>query len=54
MRGAGISDIPVVVGGIIPEADAEWLSDQGVRAVFTPKDYDTTAVISRIVELLES
>ena len=54
MRGAGISDIPVVVGGIIPDADAEWLSDQGVRAVFTPKDYDTTAVISRIVELLES
>lgn len=54
MQGAGITDIPVVVGGIIPEVDAQWLINQGVRAVFTPKDYDTTAVISRIVELLES
>lgn len=54
MRSAGITDIPVVVGGIIPEVDAQWLNDQGVRAVFTPKDYDTTAVISRIVELFES
>lgn len=54
MRSAGITDIPVVVGGIIPEVDAQWLIDQGVRAVFTPKDYDTTEVISRIVELFES
>lgn len=54
MRSAGITDIPVVVGGIIPEVDAQWLTDQGVRAVFTPKDYDTTAVISTIVELFES
>lgn len=54
MQKSGIDDIPVVVGGIIPEADAEWLKGEGVKAVFTPKDYDTTAVISQIVDLLDS
>ncbi len=51
---AGVAEIPVVVGGIIPDEDAEWLSEQGVRAVFTPKNFDTTAIMSEIVALLES
>jgi (2R)-ethylmalonyl-CoA mutase len=47
---AGIGDVPVVVGGIIPEADARWLRDQGVAAVFTPKDFGITEIIGQIVE----
>jgi (2R)-ethylmalonyl-CoA mutase len=54
LEAAGASDIPVVVGGIIPDADAEWLRERGVAAVFTPKDYDATAIMDRIVELVRT
>jgi (2R)-ethylmalonyl-CoA mutase len=50
LRAAGAGDIPVVVGGIIPPADAQALCFQGVAAVFTPKDFGITAIIGRIVE----
>ena len=49
LRESGAGDLPVVVGGIIPDADARWLVDQGVAAVFTPKDYGITEIIGRIV-----
>jgi ethylmalonyl-CoA mutase len=49
---AGAADIPVVVGGIIPPADAASLLAQGVAAVFTPADYGITAIIGRIVEVI--
>jgi (2R)-ethylmalonyl-CoA mutase len=49
LRAAGMTDVPVVVGGIIPEADGAALMAQGVAAVFTPKDYDATAVMGRVV-----
>jgi (2R)-ethylmalonyl-CoA mutase len=49
LREAGVADVPVVVGGIIPDADARWLREQGVAAVFTPKDFGITAIIGRIV-----
>jgi (2R)-ethylmalonyl-CoA mutase len=54
LREAGAGDLPVVVGGIIPDADARWLVDQGVVAVFTPKDYGITAIIGRIVEVVRA
>jgi (2R)-ethylmalonyl-CoA mutase len=50
MHAAGLDDVPVIVGGIIPEADIRTLLDQGVAAVFTPKDISMTAMMSRIVE----
>ena len=50
LRAAGAGDVPVVVGGIIPDADARLLLDAGVAAVFTPKDYALSAIIGRIVE----
>ena len=50
IRSAGLDDTVVVVGGIIPEADAEFLSERGIAAVFTPKDYDATAIMGRIVD----
>jgi ethylmalonyl-CoA mutase len=52
LRLAGAGDIPVVVGGIIPPADAASLLDQGVAAVFTPADFGITAIIGRIVEVI--
>ncbi len=50
LRAEGLVDVAVVVGGIIPDADAEQLTAQGVAEVFTPKDFDITAVMGRIVE----
>jgi ethylmalonyl-CoA mutase len=50
LRRAGIDDIPVIVGGIIPNADAESLRAAGVAAVFTPKDFGITEMIGRIVD----
>ncbi|MFF1417750.1 protein meaA [Streptomyces sp. NPDC058280] len=50
LREAGAADIPVIVGGIIPSADAEELRAAGVAAVFTPKDFGITGIIGRIVD----
>ncbi|QKW22117.1 cobalamin B12-binding domain-containing protein [Kitasatospora sp. NA04385] len=50
LRRAGVEDVPVIVGGIIPAADAEVLRDSGVAAVFTPKDFGITTIIGRIVD----
>ncbi|GLW69370.1 protein meaA [Kitasatospora phosalacinea] len=47
---AGVEDVPVIVGGIIPAADAEALRAAGVAAVFTPKDFGITTIIGRIVD----
>ncbi|MFF7242367.1 protein meaA [Embleya sp. NPDC008237] len=52
MRDAGIGDVPVIVGGIIPSADAVVLRSQGVAAVFTPKDFGITDIMGRIVEVI--
>jgi (2R)-ethylmalonyl-CoA mutase len=54
MRAAGLSDIPVIVGGIIPEEDEHTLKAAGVARVYTPKDYDLTQIIGDIVELVDS
>jgi (2R)-ethylmalonyl-CoA mutase len=48
---AGVA-APVVVGGIIPEQDVEPLKQAGVAAVYTPKDFDITRIVSDIVELV--
>jgi len=45
-------DVPVVVGGIIPPADAEALRDAGVQRVYTPKDFDLNRIMGDIVELV--
>ncbi|MGH8968978.1 MAG: protein meaA [Actinomycetes bacterium] len=47
---AGMGEVPVVVGGIIPDADARWLREQGVATVFTPRDFGITTIIGRIVD----
>jgi (2R)-ethylmalonyl-CoA mutase len=46
----GMGDVPVIVGGIIPDSDARALESQGVAAVFTPKDFGMTDIMGRIVD----
>jgi ethylmalonyl-CoA mutase len=52
LREAGVEDVPVVVGGIIPEADAEALREAGVAAVYTPKDWNLNRMMRDIIELV--
>jgi (2R)-ethylmalonyl-CoA mutase len=52
LRAAGV-DAPVVVGGIIPPADAEVLRGKGVAAVFTPKDFEMGRIMDELVTLAE-
>jgi (2R)-ethylmalonyl-CoA mutase len=52
MRAAGAGDVPVVLGGIIPEADAEALREAGVAAVYTPKDWELNQMMRDIVALV--
>jgi (2R)-ethylmalonyl-CoA mutase len=51
LREAGV-DAPVVVGGIIPEADAPFLREAGVAAVYTPKDFDLNRIMGDVVTLV--
>ncbi|MFN4017269.1 MAG: methylmalonyl-CoA mutase family protein [Reyranella sp.] len=53
MREAGIGDVPVVVGGIIPPADAEALIAAGVSRVYTPKDFDLTQIMRDVVAVVD-
>ncbi|MBK5921469.1 protein meaA [Rhodothalassium salexigens] len=51
---AGIAEVPVVVGGIIPPADAETLKAAGVAAVYTPKDFQITRIMAEIAALVDA
>ena len=53
LREAGLGDIPVVAGGIIPEADAERLRAEGVAAVYTPKDFELDNIMSDLIDLVD-
>ncbi|CUU61257.1 methylmalonyl-CoA mutase C-terminal domain-containing protein, partial [Parafrankia irregularis] len=54
LRAAGLGDVPVVVGGIIPPADADRLTALGVAAVFTPKDYGLTEIMRGMVNIVRT
>jgi len=53
MRNAGLADIPVVVGGIIPPDDENVLRNIGVAAIYTPKDYAMDAIMKDIVRIVK-
>jgi (2R)-ethylmalonyl-CoA mutase len=53
MRSAGLGDVPLVVGGIIPEDDAARLRALGVAAVYTPKDFELNRIMMDIVGLVD-
>jgi (2R)-ethylmalonyl-CoA mutase len=52
LREAGAGEVPVVVGGIIPESDAAALKEAGVAAVYTPKDWDLNQMMRDIIGLV--
>jgi (2R)-ethylmalonyl-CoA mutase len=52
LREAGLGDVPVIVGGIIPASDARALEEQGVAAVYTPKDFGLTEIMGGIVDVI--
>jgi len=54
LREAGIGDVPVVVGGIIPDGDAARLRAAGVARVFTPKDFELTQIMQSVVEVIRA
>jgi (2R)-ethylmalonyl-CoA mutase len=53
LRAAGV-EARVVVGGIVPDADARLLLAQGVAAVYTPKDFSLSAIMSDLLGMVES
>jgi (2R)-ethylmalonyl-CoA mutase len=50
LRAEGV-DAPVIVGGIIPEEDRTRLANEGVAAVYTPKDFDIARIMREVAEL---
>ncbi len=53
MRAEGLSDVPIVVGGIVPPEDEETLKLAGVAAVYTPKDFQINQIMSDVVRIVE-
>jgi (2R)-ethylmalonyl-CoA mutase len=53
MRAEGLGDIPVMVGGIIPDEDARTLLGHGVARVYTPKDFELNRIMMDIVALAD-
>ncbi|MCQ0968903.1 protein meaA (plasmid) [Paracoccus sp. TK19116] len=53
VRAAGLGDVPVLVGGIIPDDDARRLLAMGVTRVYTPKDFQLNTIMMDIVALVE-
>lgn len=53
MKASDLSHIPVIVGGIIPEADEKALLEMGVARVYTPKDFELNRIMFDIVGLVE-
>jgi (2R)-ethylmalonyl-CoA mutase len=51
LKAAGLSDIKVVAGGIIPPEDEATLKAAGIAAVFSPKDYDLSQIMQGLVDL---
>ena len=53
LKAAGLSNTPVIVGGIIPDDDAERLLAMGVARVYTPKDFELNTIMMDIVTLAD-
>jgi (2R)-ethylmalonyl-CoA mutase len=53
MKEAGLDDVPVVVGGIIPPQDASAMKNAGVAEVYTPKDFELNRIMSDLCRIVE-
>ncbi|MFC7493697.1 MULTISPECIES: protein meaA [unclassified Nocardioides] len=54
LKEAGLDDVPVIVGGIIPDSDGRRLRELGVAAVYTPKDFGLTEIMGGIVDVIRA
>ena len=54
LRQAGLENIPVVVGGIIPHEDSHILKQLGVARIYTPKDFDLNVIMNDLIDLMET
>ena len=54
MREAGLGDVPIVVGGIIPADDVNILKQCGASAIYTPKDFQLNDIMAGIVKLVDA
>ena len=54
LRDAGLKNVPVIVGGIIPEDDEKRLTELGVSKVYTPKDFELNRIMIDIVGLVDA
>ncbi|HJQ05631.1 MAG TPA: protein meaA [Nocardioides sp.] len=52
LKAQGMDDVPVIVGGIIPDSDGKALIEMGVAAVYTPKDFGLTQIMDGIVDVI--
>jgi (2R)-ethylmalonyl-CoA mutase len=53
MRAVGLGDVPVIAGGIIPAEDERTLLAAGAARIYTPKDYDLTAIMDDIITIID-
>ena len=53
LESEGLTDIPVVVGGIIPPEDEKALRAEGVAAIYTPKDFEINTIMADIVRIVD-
>ena len=53
MKTAGLGHVPLIVGGIIPDDDANRLLEMGVAKVYTPKDFELNTIMMDIVALAD-
>ena len=53
LRKAGLENVPLVVGGIIPPEDARALGQMGVTRIYTPKDFKITGIMGDVVKVVE-
>jgi (2R)-ethylmalonyl-CoA mutase len=54
LQAAELSHIPVIVGGIIPDEDAQKLRAMGIARIYTPKDFELNRIMFDIVALADS
>ena len=54
LAAADLQHIPVIVGGIVPEDDAEALRAIGVAKVYTPKDFELNVIMADIINLVDA
>ncbi len=53
LKEKGLGEIPIVVGGIIPEDDARYLREAGIKRIYTPRDHSLNRIMRDIIEIVK-